>query len=138
MSEVYRKIGSLVMAFLVLFSTMSFSMDMHFCGDMLVDFKLFQEADTCQMAMNMPSMDMAGDDTDMQCCSDVEVLVPGQDNLQLSFDDFSFEQQSFIVAFTITYSNLFIGVDKHPIPFKEYSPPLLIRDVQVLDQTFLI
>ena len=126
------------MAFLVLFSTMSFSMDMHFCGDMLVDFKLFQEADSCQMAMDMPSMDMVGDDMEMQCCSDVELLVPGQDDLQLSFDDLSFEQQTFIVAFTITYSNLFLGIDQHPTPLKEYSPPILIRDVQVLDQTFLI
>jgi hypothetical protein len=126
------------MALLVLFSTMSFSMDMHFCGDMLVDFKLFQEADTCQMAMNMTSMDMAGEDMDMQCCSDVELLVTGQEDLQLSFDELSLEQQSFIVAFTIAYSNVFIGIDKHPIPFKEYSPPLLIRDVQLLDQTFLI
>ena len=126
------------MAFLVLFSTMSFSMDMPFCGDMLVDFKLFQEADSCQMAMDMPSMDMVGDDMEMQCCSDVELLVPGQDDLQLSFDDLSFEQQTFIVAFTITYSNLFLGIDQHPTPFKEYSPPILIRDVQVLDQTFLI
>lgn len=126
------------MAFLVLFSTMSFSMDMHFCGDMLVDFKLFQEADSCQMAMDMPSMDMTGDDTEMECCSDVELLVPGQDDLQLSFDDLSFEQQTFIVAFTITYSNLFLGIDKHSTPFEEYSPPLLIRDVQILDQTFLI
>ena len=126
------------MALLVLFSTMSFSMDMHFCGDMLVDFKLFQEADTCQMAMNMTSMDMAGEDMDMQCCSDVELLVTGQEDLQLSFDELSLEQQSFIVAFTIAYSNVFIGIDKYPIPFKEYSPPLLIRDVQLLDQTFLI
>ena len=126
------------MAFFVLFSTMSFSMDMHFCGDMLVDFKLFQEADSCQMAMDMHSMDMAGDDTEMQCCSDVELLVPGQDDLQLSFDELSFEQQTFIVAFTIAYSSVFIGIDKYPIPFKEYSPPLLIRDVQLLDQTFLI
>jgi hypothetical protein len=126
------------MAFLVLFSTMSFSMDMHFCGDTLVDFKLFQEADTCAMAMDMPSMDMAEDDMEMHCCSDVALVVPGQDDLQGTFDTLSFEQQTIVIAYTFAYLNLFEEADLQPIPFKEYSPPMLIRDVQLLDQTFLI
>jgi len=126
------------MALLVLFSTMSFSMDMHFCGHSLVDFKFFQKAETCGMAMDLSGMDMVSDDLEMPCCSDVEVVVPGQDDLQASFDVLSFEQQTFVLAYTYSYAQLFIGVEEHHIPFKEYSPPLLIRDIQVLDQTFLI
>ena len=126
------------MALLVLFSTMSFSMDMHFCGHSLVDFKFFQKAETCAMSMDLAGMDMVSDDLEMPCCSDVEVVVPGQDDLQASFDTLSFEQQTFLLAYTISYVQLFIGAEEHPIPFKEYSPPLLIRDIQVLDQTFLI
>ena len=38
MREVFRKIASVSVALLVLFSTMSFSVDMHYCGDHLVDF----------------------------------------------------------------------------------------------------
>ncbi len=126
------------MALLVLFSTMSFSMDMHFCGDSLVDFKLFQKAETCGMSMDMPMMDMAFDDMDMNCCSDVEVVLTGQDDLQVSIDQLSFEQQSFILAYTFSYIYLFEGLDEQPTPFNEYSPPILTRDVQLLDQTFLI
>jgi hypothetical protein len=90
------------------------------------------------MAMDLAGMDMVSDDLEMPCCSDVEVVVPGQDDLQASFDTLSFEQQTFLLAYTISYVQLFIGAEEHPIPFKEYSPPLLIRDIQVLDQTFLI
>ncbi|MGB5645575.1 MAG: hypothetical protein WBM55_00540 [Muriicola sp.] len=138
MNETVRKIGSLMMALLVLFSTMSFSMDMHFCGDSLVDFKFYQKAETCGMSMDMPMRDMMSDDMEMHCCSDVEVVLTGQDDLQLSIDQFSFEQQTFILAYTFAYIYLFDKVNDQPIPFKEYSPPILIKDVQLMDQTFLI
>lgn len=126
------------MAFLVLFSTMSLSIDMHFCGDTLVDFKLFQKAENCGMSMDMPMMDMVSDDMDMHCCSDVEVVLTGQDDLQVSIDQLSFEQQTFILTYTFAYIYLFNRVDEQPTLFKEYSPPILTRDVQILDQTFLI
>jgi hypothetical protein len=138
MNEIVRKIGSLIMALLVLFSTMSFSMDMHFCGDSLVDFKFYQKAETCGMSMDKPMTDMVSDDMEMHCCSDVEVVLTGQDDLQLSIDQLSFEQPTFIIAYTFAYIYLFDTVDEQPIPFKEYSPPILTRDVQIQDQTFLI
>lgn len=125
------------MAFMVLFSTMSFSMDMHFCGDSLVDFKLFQQADDCGMAMDgATSDDMMG--AENHCCSDVEVVVSGQDDLHSLASDISFEQKNLIISFLLVYTDFFNEVDKQSIPFKEYSPPLLIRDVQLMDQTFLI
>lgn len=137
MSENVNKIGAILMASLVLFSTLSFSMDMHFCGDTLVDFKLFQKAESCGMEMDS-SMEMVNDDLEMQCCTELEMVVYGQDELQFFTDTFSLEQQSFLLSFTYTYLHLFQEEKEEFIPFKEYSPPPLIRDVQVLDQTFLI
>ena len=76
---------------------------------------------------------------EMDCCSDVEVVFEGQDDLKVvSFDQLSFDQQLFVTTFVYSYINLFEGFDGNIIPFKDYSPPPLIRDVQVLDQTFLI
>ena len=136
--ESYRhKIGALLLAFMVLFSTMSFSMDMHFCGNSLVDFKIFQQADDCGMAMGQtPGDDLMSNEN--HCCSDVEVVISGQDDLQTSASDISLEQQNTMVSLLLVYIHFFNDVDEQPIPFKEYSPPLLIRDVQILDQTFLI
>lgn len=128
------------MAFLVLFSTLSFSVDMHYCGDHLVDFSFSETLDTCMMKaeMSKPSNECAELEMDMDCCSDVVVSMEGQDDLKISFDKLSFDQQLFIASFVYSYINLFEGLDANVVPFKDYAPPPLIRDVQILDQTFII
>ena len=140
MKETLRQIVSFTMALLVLFSTMSFTVDMHYCGDQLVDFSFFKTAENCSMKAS--SSKAAGEtsimEMEMDCCTDLEIVLEGQDDLKISFDQFTFEQQIFISSFYYTYVNLFETVDKDLISFKEYSPPLLIRDIQILDQTFLI
>ena len=74
----------------------------------------------------------------MDCCSDVEIVFDGQDDLKLSFDILSLEQQVFLTSYVYSFFNLLEGFDKNVVPFKDYAPPPLIRDVQILDQTFLI
>lgn len=75
---------------------------------------------------------------EMDCCSDVVVIIEGQEDLKISFDQLAFEQQLFITSFVYSYINLFEGFDDNVIPFEDYSPPPLIRDIHILDQTFLI
>ena len=50
-NQVFHKITSMLMAFVVLFSTMSFTIDMHYCGDTLVDTSVFGKAHSCGMEM---------------------------------------------------------------------------------------
>ncbi len=126
------------MALFVLFSTMSFSLDIHYCGDHLVDFSLFDTADTCMMKAKMSKSSSECVVMDMDCCSDVEIVIEGQDDVKIAFDQFTFEQQVFITSFTFSYINLFEGFDSNVIPFKDYSPPPLIRNIHILDQSFLI
>ncbi len=128
------------MALIVLFSTMSFSVDMHYCGDHLVDFSMFDKVDTCMMKTEMAKTSKACEamEMEMNCCSDIEVIIDGQDDLKISLDQLTFEQQLFVVSFTYSYTHLFKGQDENVIPFRDYAPPPLIRDVQILDQTFLI
>ncbi len=130
---------SIAMALIVLLSTMSFTVGMHYCGEHLVDFSVFTPAESCGMEAMMSTT--TADDCSvmkMDCCTDVEIVMEGQDDLKISFDQITFEQQTFITPFEYSYINLFEEVDENNIPFKEYAPPPLIRDVQVLDQTFLI
>ena len=140
MKETLRKIASSTMALLVLFSTMSFSVDIHYCGDHLVDFSLFNSVDTCMMKTDMSksSNECAVVEMEMDCCTDVEVLLEGQDDLKISFDQLTLDQQLLVASFIYSYINQFEGLEENVVPFKDYSPPPLIRDVQVLDQTFLI
>ncbi len=140
MKEKLHKAGSFAMALLLLLSTLSFSMDMHYCGDHLVDFSLFDKAAGCGMEVDAPAdatdCDML--QADMGCCSDVQILVEGQDDLQGSFDQLSFDQQLFLASFVYSWINRFDGVESENSINQEYSPPPLLRNVQVLHQTFLI
>lgn len=115
---------------MVMLSTLSFTVDKHFCGSNLVDKAVFSKAETCGMQMSA--------ETEKNCCTNEKVQVEGQDELKISFDSFDFHQQIFITTFTYTYLNLFESLPKQIIPFKDYTPPLLVSDIQLQDQVFLI
>ncbi|WP_298532985.1 hypothetical protein [uncultured Algibacter sp.] len=126
------KLFSAVLAILVLFSTVSFTIEKHFCGDVLVDISMFVEAEKCGMEAQELLLGKS-------CCKDEIDVIQGQDELNVnSFDDLDFEDHKFIVAFTFTYINGFESLPKETIPHKDYSPPNLVSDIQVLDQVFLI
>ena len=142
MKETLHKITSTLMALIVLLSTMSFSVDMHYCGDHLVDFSMFDKVDTCMMkaekSKDSNSCEVMEMETETSCCSDIEVTIEGQDDLKISFDNLTFEQQQFVYSFAYYFVSLFEAEDENITPFRDYVPPPLLRDVQILDQTFLI
>ena len=126
------------MTVVVLFSTTSFTVDMHYCGDVLVDLAIFKPAQTCGMEMN-ESVPITGHSLSKKgCCSDKQITVQGQDELNLSFEGLTLHQQQFITAYVYAYINLFEGLDSQIVPFKDYSPPLVVKDIQKLDETYLI
>ena len=123
---------SALLALLVLFSTVSFTIEKHFCGDVLVDVSMFVEADKCAME----ALEILQKKT---CCKDEIAIVKGQDELKVSaFEDLNFEQQQFVTVFTITYIKGFESLPKKTVTHKYYSPPNLVADIQVLDQVFII
>ena len=126
------------MAFVVLFSTMSFTINKHYCGDELVSSTLFLKGESCGMDMQKSSEE---DDCSIKkdnCCTDVIICVEGQKELKLNYYDLRFEQQVFVAAFMLSYMNLFEGLPNNIVPFKNYSPPMLIKNIQILDEVFLI
>ena len=137
MKQVFHKIMSLLMAFVVLFSTLSFTVNMHYCGDTLVETAIFHKAKGCGMEMEKPSTDGCSI-MKKNCCDDKQLVIDGQDELQLSFDKLTFEQQQFIASLVYTYINLFEGFDENKIPHRTYEPPLVVKDIQKLDEVYLI
>jgi len=129
MKKALKHIVSLLMAFLVMFSTLSFTVDKHFCGGHLVDKAVFSKAETCGMQMSM---------AEDHCCTNEKISVEGQDELKISFDTLDFSQQLFLTTFKFVYFELFETLPKQSIPFKDYSPPLIVSDIQLNDQVFLI
>jgi hypothetical protein len=137
MKQVFNKIMSMLMAFVVLFSTLSFTVNMHYCGDTLVDTAIFHKAKGCGMEMQKPSTEGCAI-TKKNCCDDEQLIVDGQNELQLQVDTISFEQQLFVASFVYTYINFFQGLDKNVSSYEEYKPPLVIRQLYKIDETYLI
>ncbi|MDY2585990.1 MULTISPECIES: HYC_CC_PP family protein [Flavobacteriaceae] len=138
MKAIFFKIVSFCMALLVFVSTMSFTIESHYCGDVLVDTSVFGKVESCGMEVQQKTSSTECDITKKDCCSDEQLVVDGQDNLKISFDKLDKEQQILVATFIYSYVNLFTELQTENISFRDYSPPPLVRDVQVLDQTFLI
>ncbi|WP_243414857.1 HYC_CC_PP family protein [Flagellimonas aquimarina] len=136
MKTVFHHTISILLAVLVLLSTVSWTVDKHFCMGRVMDISLFVDAEECGMEVAMAAME----DKVMEnhCCDDESFTFTGQDDLKLSLYDLEIEHQDFLVAFTYSYLNLFVPVDKLPVPNEKYPPPLLVKDITVLDQVFLI
>jgi hypothetical protein len=138
MREIFRKIASLLMACAVLFSTLSVTVHEHYCGGELVDQTLFLKADTCGMEMPDSGDEDCPPKMEVRCCDDLVKIFEGQQELKKQTMELDLKEQLMAAAFLYTYVNLFDGLQSEFIPFKEYSPPLLFRDIQLLDEVFLI
>lgn len=126
------------MALIVLYSTTSFAVNLHYCGKDLTNVSVLNSEKSCGMEMEkLPK----SDDCSLQktdCCADECFVVNGQKELKQSTDQLTFQQQVFTVRFFYTYLNLFEGLDRQVIPFKNYTPPLLVKNLLVLEETYLI
>jgi hypothetical protein len=137
MKQVFHKITAFLMALVVLFSTTSFTIDMHYCGDTLVDKAVFKKAKSCGMEMQMTAPTSECSFSKKNCCSDEQLSFQGQNELQVSLDAFSFDQHVFVISFVTTYLQLFDGIYQDTA-FLEYPPPLIVKQIFKLDEAYLI
>lgn len=134
MKKLLQKIASLLMALAVLLSTMSFTIEKHYCGDFLVDVSVFGDVEKCNMESNSSKSV-----TMKNCCKDEIQYIEGQDKLQKeNISSLSFEQQKLFVAFLISYQCIYLDYKSEQSFCNNFSPPDLDRDIQALYQTFLI
>ncbi|PQJ30929.1 hypothetical protein BST92_02830 [Nonlabens arenilitoris] len=139
MKQIIHKSIAMVMAVVVLLTTMSFTVDMHYCGDTLVDFSFIQDVKTCGMEKAEPAKSCSKSMISKKsCCSDEQLIIEGQDDLKQDFSQLTFEQQIFVASFAYSYISLFEGTKSKEISFLDHSPPFIRRDLQLLHQTFLI
>jgi glutamine cyclotransferase len=118
---------------------MSFTVDMHYCGDTLVDFSFVQQVKTCGMEKSKTTSSCENPTlSEKSCCTDTQVFKEGIVDLKVSFYQLTLEQQVFVASFTYSYISLFEGTESKQVPFVDYAPPFIRQDVQVLHQTFLI
>ena len=138
MKQLVKQFSAIVMAMMVIFSTLSFTVSEHYCGAHLVDSSLFSKAESYGMELQRPSPTKDCSVNKDNCCSDVLTHIEGQSELKTDLSNLSFNQQVFVASFVYSSINLFEGLEENIVPFKYYSPPLIVKDIQVLDNIFLI
>lgn len=134
MKKVFKKITSTLLALLVLFSTFSFTVESHYCGDFLMDISFTGEADDCAMEMEQKAATKK-----RNCCKNITHTIEGQDELQSNTElKFDVKKQQFLASFLISYNDFFIEKTTQSKYHKDFSPSDIPINYQVLYQSFLI
>ncbi|NAY92142.1 hypothetical protein GTQ34_09440 [Muricauda sp. JGD-17] len=121
---------------MLLLSTVSWTVDKHLCMGRVMDVSFFMDAEDCGMEAAMDAM--SDQLTQNQCCDNESFTVTGQDDLKLTWFDLDLEHRIFLIAFSQTYLELFVPLKELPVSNEKYPPPILVKDIHVLDQVFLI
>ncbi len=137
MKPFFKHITAVLLTFIVLFATLSFTVNMHYCGDVLVNTSLFGKAKGCSMKMNVPSAKSCFV-TKKNCCSETQIVVDGQENLKSFTFTVNLEQQLFLVAFIYTCLNRFEGKKPQTFPHKNYIPPIVVEEIHKLDEVYIV
>lgn len=140
MKGVFQQFLAIALSFLIFFSTLSLSVDMHFCGDHLVDFSIGRKAATC--GMEKASSGVSGECimAAMECCTDFEIVFQAQEELQVHDDGYSLSRilLAGLCPPAVKYISYQAPPPATPLHFREYSPPPLVRKVHLLHESFLI
>lgn len=134
MKKVIHKIIATSMALLLLVITTSWKVEKHYCMGHLIDVAFFVSVDDC-------GMDMSSEDdnrVEKSCCDDEVIAVEGQNDVRPSINDLDLDQQLFLAVYSYTYYNLFKPLGAQNFPHKYYLPPKIVKDIQLLDDVFLI
>lgn len=138
MKELFRKISSILMAFAVLLSTLSFTVEAHYCGDTLVDSSLFQEAESCGMEMQKSTPDSDCSVSKKDCCSNEQLVLDGQKELKSSSENLTQEQQFLLFSFVYSYLEIFEEFEENSSAYLDYRPPLVTHRIYKLVESYLI
>ena len=136
MKKCFHKLGSVLMAFLLLASTISWTVGKHTCMGRVVNVALFADAADCGMAKASALME---DDGQHHCCDDEHITIIGQDDLKLVWN--GFEPLSLSVVYTTWGTNVadqFVGLPAQRVKLPKYPPPKIPKDLVILYEVLLI
>lgn len=138
MKQLFTKISSILLAIVVVFSTLSFSISKHYCGDFLVDIGIFSKAESCEMETALANAIDGCSIEKSNCCQDLVKHIEGQQVLKADINNLSIEKQNIVAVFLFSYLYIFEDFPLEIAPYQNYTPPLIVKDILVLDQVFLI
>jgi len=138
MKSVLHKSVSFAMAVLLLLSTTSWKVEKHYCMGRLMNIALFVDVDDCGMDMSSAGIEENSGATTDSCCDDEVIYIDGQDDLKIALNDLNTDKGFHFITTTYSSYNLSQVLQEQGMLFEQYPPPILVRDIQLLDQVFLI
>ena len=140
------------MAFLMLFTSTGYAMDMHICQGEVEFISFFGKAKSCHDAQNNPHKKMEGchnekmtchDTSDIEaednCCHNETIVVQGDDYSKVTPSISSDLNIHFFSTFVAVYF-LKLAIPSEDLAITSYTPepPPPLGDIQVLHQSFLL
>lgn len=134
MKQQFKKITTTLLAFTVLFSTFSFTVEKHFCGDFLIDVAVLGNLEVCLTDISADSSIKM-----KKCCKDEVQKIEGQDELQLAkVEKTTFKTLEFLITYVVSCKNTVVRYPQKNTFYNGISPPGIALDYQVAYQTFIV
>ncbi len=136
----FKSIVSSLLALLVLVSSSSFTVKMHFCGGHVQSVSLIEDADACPMDVQLPPCHKKMVVKKSGCCEDKHVAYEGKDfNTQVQdFSILSWYATNWIATLPIIMEVIQVNEALAFSNHTPYKPPIVERDIPVFVQSFLI
>jgi hypothetical protein len=146
------------------FTSLGFSLDMHYCQDEIQSISIIGKAKSCDKladhlcdragtsnhgTVESKSSDdkagschseMTGKECDKDCCQNRTLQVDNleEESLSTPIPSFDLNQIQFVLAFVGSFYNFSFFQENSTLKYFTYKPPLIERDIQLLFQSFLI
>ena len=122
-----KTFGHIALIFTLLVSTTGVKIDKHYCCGRLIDTSIYSQAESCGM------------DEIPGCCTSTSTWLQVEDDFQeeATFAIPQFDSHTFTAE--VLYSVVYpwnTGVNH--ISFSDKSPPLIVRDIPIFVQSFLL
>lgn len=142
------QIISLIMAFLILFSSVGFSIDLHYCGTDLKSFSFTGKAKncfelaksgTCSKHQMVEATKPLCETSKKDCCHNKTFYVKGELTSDAPTTSFLISSllQDFLLAFVVVFADK-PTLKQSTLNFLHYKPPLIQKKIPVLVQSFLL
>jgi hypothetical protein len=135
------KILAIILSQLVLFSTTSFAVDIHKCSGTIYDVSFTGHAKHCDMGMMMDCDFKLNSNTGFHaksCCSEIDFIINGNTIKQEEDVLFKAFEFSDVIVLDDSYNIKLYNYTTSKIFFNDYSPPIFLKNINILYQRFII
>jgi len=138
MNYFLSKVVAIILAFTVMFSSSFVIVETHCCNGEEIDSSILGSADVCDMDMSLCSLEDSSSISESKCCNNILdfkfATVFNTNHHKKS----NFVQLHFTPFFSLINTELFQPNKTQNYYSSEYSPPIMIRDIYILNEHFLI